>query len=81
MTMMVNSGASQPNIKELLNMVNRTPGSGVNMLTEKYCENMIESNIVDSAKVVKTALRNAVSVAALFLTTQYAIVNSNYMTE
>ena len=42
---------------------------GFDARTEKYC-NLTEAGIVDPAKVVKTALANAASVAGLVLTTE-----------
>ena len=44
-------------------------GVGFNALTGEYV-NMIEAGIVDPAKVVRTALQNAASVAAMILTTE-----------
>lgn len=48
-------------------------GLGYNALTDTY-ENLLETGVIDPAKVTKTALRNAASVAGLILTTQVAIV-------
>jgi len=45
---------------------------GLNALTGKY-ENLIEAGVIDPAKVTRTALENAVSVAGLLLTTDCAI--------
>lgn len=45
---------------------------GFNALTGKY-ENLIESGVIDPAKVTRTALQNAVSVAGLLLTTDCII--------
>jgi chaperonin GroL len=45
------------------------PGSGLNALTGEYCE-MIPSGVIDAAKVTRSALQNAVSIAALLLTTE-----------
>lgn len=42
---------------------------GLNAITEKY-EDMIESGIVDPAKVVRSALQNASSIAGLLMTTE-----------
>lgn len=42
---------------------------GFNALTEKY-EDLVKSGIVDPAKVVRTALQNASSIASLLLTTE-----------
>jgi chaperonin GroEL len=47
-------------------------GIGFNAVTEKY-EKMIESGIVDPAKVTRSALQNATSVASSLLTTESAV--------
>jgi chaperonin GroEL len=44
------------------------PGWGLNALTGEYTQ-MIEDGVVDAAKVTRSALVNAVSIAALLLTT------------
>jgi len=44
-------------------------GVGYNAATGQY-ENMVESGVIDPAKVVRCALQNAASVAALLLTTE-----------
>ena len=43
-------------------------------MTEEYVD-MIEAGIVDSAKVTRTALGNAVSVAAMVLTTESLVAH------
>jgi chaperonin GroEL len=48
---------------------NSEKGIGYDVLSEKYV-NMIEAGIVDPAKVTRTALQNAASVAAMVLTTE-----------
>lgn len=48
-------------------------GIGFDALNEKYV-NMIEAGIIDPTKVTRTALQNASSVAATFLTTEAAVV-------
>jgi chaperonin GroEL len=48
---------------------NGEKGIGYDVLGEKYV-NMIETGIVDPAKVTRTALQNAASVAAMVLTTE-----------
>jgi chaperonin GroEL len=53
---------------------NSEPGIGFNVLTEEYV-NMIEAGIVDPTKVTRSALQNAASVAAIFLTTEGAVVD------
>ncbi|NLX91682.1 MAG: chaperonin GroEL [Firmicutes bacterium] len=50
------------------------PGIGFNALTGKY-EKMLDSGIVDPAKVVRSAIQNAASIAALFLTTEAVVAD------
>jgi chaperonin GroEL len=51
---------------------NLPPGEGLNAATGEYV-NMFESGILDPAKVTRSALQNAASIAALFLTTEAVI--------
>ncbi|NVI91981.1 chaperonin GroEL [Actinomadura sp. BRA 177] len=51
---------------------NLKPGEGLNAATGDYT-NMFESGILDPAKVTRSALQNASSIAALFLTTEAVI--------
>eukprot|EP00246_Nothoceros_aenigmaticus_P011639 TRINITY_DN324_c0_g1_i1.p1 TRINITY_DN324_c0_g1~~TRINITY_DN324_c0_g1_i1.p1 ORF type:complete len:604 (+),score=148.24 TRINITY_DN324_c0_g1_i1:77-1888(+) len=46
---------------------------GYNAMTDKY-ENLLESGVVDPAKVTRCALQNAASVAGMVLTTQAIVV-------
>jgi chaperonin GroEL len=48
---------------------NEKGSMGYNVETDQY-EDMIKSGIIDPAKVARTALQNAASVAALLLTTE-----------
>ncbi|MBR5137761.1 MAG: chaperonin GroEL [Clostridia bacterium] len=50
------------------------PGVGFDALNEKYVD-MIEAGIVDPAKVTRTALQNAASVASMILTTEAAVAD------
>ncbi len=50
------------------------PGVGFNALTEEYVD-MVKDGILDPAKVTRSALQNATSVAATFLTTEAAVAN------
>lgn len=50
------------------------PGFGFNVATEKYCD-MVAEGIVDPTKVTRSALQNAASVAATFLTTESAVAD------
>ncbi|HOW23991.1 MAG TPA: chaperonin GroEL [Sedimentibacter sp.] len=53
---------------------NSDKGIGFDALNEKYV-NMIEAGIVDPTKVVRSALQNAASVAAMLLTTEAAVAD------
>ena len=44
-------------------------GYGFNALNDQY-ENLVENGVVDPAKVVRSAIENAASIASLFLTTE-----------
>ena len=49
-----------------------TGNHGYNAATGKY-EDMIKAGVIDPAKVTRTALQNAVSIAGMFLTTEAVI--------
>ncbi|TDD15735.1 chaperonin GroEL [Actinomadura sp. KC06] len=51
---------------------NLTPGEGLNAASGDYV-NMFDAGIIDPAKVTRSALQNASSIAALFLTTEAVI--------
>jgi len=51
-----------------------TPGIGYNAAKDEWV-NMVEAGIIDPVKVTRTALQNAASVAAMFLTTEAAITD------
>ncbi|HOJ10520.1 MAG TPA: chaperonin GroEL, partial [Clostridiales bacterium] len=53
---------------------NSEPEIGFDALNEKYV-NMVEAGIVDPAKVTRTALQNAASVAAMVLTTESLVAD------
>ncbi|REF30187.1 chaperonin GroEL [Calidifontibacter indicus] len=53
---------------------NLTPGEGLNAATGEYVD-MVETGIIDPAKVTRSALQNAASIAALFLTTEAVIAD------
>mgnify|MGYP000383184884 CR=1 FL=1 len=50
------------------------PGQGLNAATDEYVD-MVKAGIIDPAKVTRSALQNAASIAALFLTTEAVIAN------
>ncbi len=49
-------------------------GTGFNALSEQYVD-MVKEGIIDPAKVTRSALQNATSVASTFLTTEAAVAN------
>ena len=51
------------------------PSEGLNAATGEY-ENLVERGIIDAAKVTRSALQNAASIAALFLTTEAVVVDA-----
>ncbi|MDR3509690.1 MAG: chaperonin GroEL, partial [Caulobacteraceae bacterium] len=54
---------------------NNSPTFGFNAQTEEYVD-LIQAGIIDPAKVVRTALQDAASVAGLLITTEAAIVEA-----
>jgi chaperonin GroEL len=53
-------------------IVNDTPGIGYDALNFEYVD-MIEAGIIDPTKVVRSAVQNACSIAALFITTECSV--------
>ena len=51
-----------------------TGGEGLNAATGEY-EDLIKAGVIDPAKVTRSALQNAASIAALFLTTEAVIAD------
>jgi chaperonin GroEL len=51
-----------------------TPTEGLNAATGDY-EDLVKAGVIDAAKVTRSALQNAASIAALFLTTEAVIVD------
>lgn len=68
-----NAGEEDPAV--VLNEVIKNKGAnyGYNAAVNTYEADMIKSGIIDPLKVTRTALENAVSVAALLLTTEAAV--------
>ena len=50
------------------------PTDGFNAATGEY-EDLVKAGIIDAAKVTRSALQNAASIAALFLTTEAVVVD------
>ncbi|RCK69293.1 chaperonin GroEL [Desertihabitans brevis] len=55
-------------------VANLPSGQGLNAATGEYVD-MVESGIIDPAKVTRSALQNAASIAGLFLTTEAVIAD------
>lgn len=53
---------------------NLTPGHGLNAATGEYVD-LVAAGVIDPAKVTRSALQNAASIAALFLTTEAVIAD------
>jgi chaperonin GroEL len=70
-----NAGMSDPSV--VLNAVVNTKGAnaGYNAAKDTYEADMLKVGIIDPLKVTRTALENSVSVAALLLTTEAAVVD------
>lgn len=70
-----NAGLSDASV--VLNQVvaNKGANYGYNALSDAYESDMLKAGIIDPLKVTRTALENAVSVAALLLTTEAAVVD------
>ncbi len=72
--MAINAGES-PDI--ILAKVTEVDGAqGYNFATQEI-ENMIDSGVLDPAKVTRSALQNATSVASTLITTSHAIIEAN----
>ncbi|MCL5048170.1 MAG: chaperonin GroEL [Firmicutes bacterium] len=52
----------------------KQPSEGLNAATGEY-EDLFKSGVIDAAKVTRSALQNASSIAALFLTTEAVVVD------
>jgi chaperonin GroEL len=51
-----------------------TGNDGLNAATEQY-EDLVKAGVIDAAKVTRSALQNAASIAALFLTTEAVVAD------
>ncbi len=54
---------------------NLSGNEGLNAATGEYMD-LVEAGIIDAAKVTRSALQNAGSIAALFLTTEAVIADA-----
>lgn len=69
------SNAGKKDSAVVLNKIveSKNPNYGYNASEDKFETDMIKSGIIDPLKVTRTALENAVSVAAMLLTTEAAV--------
>ena len=51
------------------------PSEGLNAATGEYVD-LVAAGIIDAAKVTRSALQNAASIAALFLTTEAVVADA-----
>ncbi|EQD32076.1 Chaperonin Cpn60/TCP-1 [mine drainage metagenome] len=51
----------------------KNPSEGLNAATGVY-EDLVKAGVIDAVKVTRSALQNAASIAALFLTTEAVVV-------
>lgn len=70
-----NAGLSDASVVMNQVVANKGVNYGYNALTDTYETDMLKAGIIDPLKVTRTALENAVSVAALLLTTEAAVVD------
>jgi chaperonin GroEL len=70
-----NAGKQDPAV--VLNKIieNKNANYGYDARKDKFETDMVKAGIIDPLKVTRTALENAVSVAAMFLTTEAAVVD------
>jgi chaperonin GroEL len=70
-----NAGEQDPAVVLAKVIESKGVNFGYNASNDTYEEDMVKAGIIDPLKVTRTALENAVSVAALLLTTEAAIVD------
>jgi chaperonin GroEL len=70
-----NAGEQDPAVVLAKVIESKGVNYGYNASNDTYEEDMVKAGIIDPLKVTRTALENAVSVAALLLTTEAAIVD------
>jgi chaperonin GroEL len=70
-----NAGEQDPAVVLAKVIESKGANFGYNAANDTYEDDMVKAGIIDPLKVTRTALENAVSVAALLLTTEAAIVD------
>ena len=69
-----NAGIEGAIIVDKVRALGDKPSMGWNAATDQYVD-MFDAGVIDAAKVTRSALQNAASIAALFLTTEAVIVD------
>jgi chaperonin GroEL len=69
-----NAGIEGAIIVDKVRALGEKPSMGWNAATDQYVD-MFDAGVIDAAKVTRSALQNAASIAALFLTTEAVIVD------
>ena len=72
---LMNAGHDDDSITDIIETISRSDGAnyGYNAKTSQYGD-MLEMGIIDPVKVVKAAVKNAISAAGVFITCQAAII-------
>jgi len=71
----LNTGNADGSVAVEKIMNSEKENAGFNAMTEKFSDDLLKEGIIDPVKVTRTALQNAVSAAAIFLTTEAAIAD------
>jgi len=71
----VNVGKNDGSVVVNKVMESENENAGYNAVTDQYIDDMVKAGIIDPVKVTRTALQNAVSAAAILLTTEVAIAD------
>jgi len=71
--MLENAGLESAIVVELSDKLKETNDIGYNVKTKQF-ENLLETGVIDPAKVIRCAIQNAASVATYAITTDYILV-------
>jgi chaperonin GroEL len=69
----INAGKEKDSERILREVQNGKVNAGYNAVTDQVIDDMLAAGIVDPVKMSRTAIENAVSAAAMLLTTEAAI--------
>jgi chaperonin GroEL len=74
-TILANAGVDEEEAKSIMLQVLKTKDEGFDVDKNEFC-NLIKQGVIDPAKVVKNALKDAANVVGLLITTEVSIVNT-----